>query len=138
MIAWFVAAALILILELFIGTIYLLVVSAALLGAGLAAFLFHNNNISIITAAVLSAVGIWWAKGWIKRRRHSSAEEAALNDLDLGQTVHIIRHLHGNRYEVAYRGTQWQAQAMNPSATLLPQTAVITGKNGNILLINLH
>ena len=35
MLSWFIAAALILIFELFVGTIYLLVVSAALFGAGL-------------------------------------------------------------------------------------------------------
>lgn len=138
MVSWFIAAALILIIELFIGTIYLMVVSAALFGAGFAAYLFDDLSISIIVAAVLSAVGIWWVKGWIKRHRHSPAHEAALNDLDIGQTVHIVRHIHNDIYEVMYRGTQWQAQAANQTSMLSPQTAVITGKNGNLLLIHLH
>ena len=138
MVSWFIAAALILIIELFIGTIYLMVVSAALFGAGFAAYLFDDLSISIIVAAVLSAVGIWWVKGWIKRHRHSPAHEAALNDLDIGQTVHIVRHLHSDIYEVMYRGTQWQAQAANQTSMLSPQTAVITGKSGNLLLIHLH
>ena len=138
MVSWFIAAALILIMELFIGTIYLMVVSAALFGAGFAAYLFDDHSISIIVAAVLSAVGIWWVKGWIKRHRHSPAHEAALNDLDIGQTVHIVRHLHSDIYEVMYRGTQWQAQAANQTSMLSPQTAVITGKSGNLLLIHLH
>ena len=138
MVSWFIAAALILIMELFIGTIYLMVVSAALFGAGLAAYLFNDLSISIIVAAVLSAVGIWWVKGWIKRHRHSPAHEAALNDLDIGQTVHIVRHIHNDIYEVMYRGTQWQAQAANQTSMLSPQTAVITGKSGNLLLIHLH
>ena len=63
MLSWFIAAALILIFELFVGTIYLLVVSAALFGAGLAELLFGQTTISVLTAAVLAAVGIWWAKG---------------------------------------------------------------------------
>ncbi len=138
MVSWFIAAALILIMELFIGTIYLMVVSAALFGAGFAAYLFDDLSISIIVAAVLSAVGIWWVKGWIKRHRHSPAHEAALNDLDIGQTVHIVRHIHNDIYEVMYRGTQWQAQAANQTSMLSPQTAVITGKSGNLLLIHLH
>ncbi len=58
---WFIAAALVLIFELFVSTIYLLVVSAALFGAGLAALLFNNLTVSIITAAVLASVGIAWA-----------------------------------------------------------------------------
>ncbi|QEY26024.1 NfeD family protein [Neisseria zalophi] len=140
MMLWFIAAALILILELFIGTIYLLVVSAALFGAGIAALLFNSLSISILVAAILSAVGIWWTHGWIKRRRHSDNEESARNDLDIGQTVKITRHLHGANYEVHYRGTLWQAQAQNAASSDAPvsQTAVIVGKNGNTLLIQLH
>ncbi|OSI08418.1 nodulation efficiency NfeD family protein [Neisseria animaloris] len=138
MIAWFIAAILVLILELFVGTIYLLVVSAALFGAGIAAWLFDSLSISIVTAAALSAVGIWWAHGWIKKHRRPPVEESARNDLDIGQTVQINRHLHGNLYEVHYRGTVWHAQADNGADHAAGQTAVITGKNGNILLIHLH
>ncbi len=135
---WFIAAALVLIFELFVSTIYLLVVSAALFGAGLAALLFNNLTVSIITAAVLASVGIAWANRWIKRHRRPDNGDASLNDLDIGQTVHINRHLHGNMYEVHYRGSVWQAEAANAPTAPQPQTAVITGKNGNILLINLH
>ena len=49
MLSWFIAAALILIFELFVGTIYLLVVSAALFGAGLAELLFGQTTISVLT-----------------------------------------------------------------------------------------
>ncbi|MDO4906976.1 NfeD family protein [Neisseria sp.] len=135
---WFIAAALVLILELFVSTIYLLVVSAALFGAGLAALLFNNLTVSIITAAVLASVGIAWANRWIKRHRRPGNGDASLNDLDIGQTVRISRRLHGNVYEVHYRGAVWQAEAANTQTASQPQTAVITGKKGNILLINLH
>ncbi len=138
MLSWFIAAALILIFELFVGTIYLLVVSAALFGAGLAELLFASTTISVLTAAVLAAVGIWWAKGWIRRHRRAPEVEAARSDLDVGQTVQIVRHLHTDRYEVFYRGAQWQAQALNQAAVAEPKSAVISGKNGNILLIHLH
>ena len=117
MLSWFIAAALILIFELFVGTIYLLVVSAALFGAGLAELLFGQTTISVLTAAVLAAVGIWWAKGWIRRHRRAPEIEAARSDLDVGQTVQIVRHLHGNQYEVFYRGAQWQAEAVGSSGT---------------------
>ncbi|EGZ51179.1 nodulation efficiency NfeD family protein [Neisseria wadsworthii 9715] len=139
MVYWFIAAALVLILELFIGTIYLMVVSAALFGAGIAVWLFGNLTAGILTAAVLSAVGIWWTHGWIARHRRSAHEETARNDLDIGQSVHIMRHLGGGLYEVHYRGTVWQAQAENVSgSSAAPHSAVITGKNGNLLIIHLH
>lgn len=130
---WFAAAALVLLLELFIGTVYLLVVSAALGGAGLAVFMTGSHTAGIITAAVLSALGIWLVQGRLKNKR--SIPES--NDLDIGQTVEIIRPLHDNLYEVAYRGTHWQARAEN-SEHRPASTAVITGKSGNLLLIQLH
>ena len=74
-----------------------------------------------------------------KDQNRSEAEiEAARSDLDVGQTVQIVRHLHGNQYEVFYRGAQWQAEAVGSSGTNDAQTAVITGKNGNILLIQIN
>ncbi|WP_308025766.1 NfeD family protein [Neisseria mucosa] len=135
MTAWFIAAAAVLIVELFVGTIYLLVVSAALFGAGLVYWLTGDTSIAVVAAAVLSASGIWVVHGKFKK----TAPRQELNDdLDIGQTVHILQRLHGNCYEVSYRGTHWQAQAENADAVQTTSTAVITGKNGNVLLIRLN
>ena len=135
MTAWFIAAAAVLIVELFVGTVYLLVVSAALFGAGLVYWLTGDTSIAVAAAAVLSAAGIWLVHGKFKK----TAPRQELNDdLDIGQTVHILQRLHGDYYEVSYRGTRWQAQAENADAVQTTSTAVITGKNGNVLLIRLN
>lgn len=135
MTAWFIAAAAVLIVELFVGTVYLLVVSAALFGAGLVYWLTGDTSIAVVAAAVLSAAGIWVVHGKFKK----TAPRQKLNDdLDIGQTVHILQRLHGDCYEVSYRGTRWQAQAENADAVQATSTAVITGKNGNVLLIRLN
>ena len=135
MTAWFIAAAAVLIVELFVGTVYLLVVSAALFGAGLVYWLTGDTSIAVAAAAVLSAAGIWLVHGKFKK----TAPRQELNDdLDIGQTVHILQRLHGECYEVSYRGTRWQAQAENADAVQTTSTAVITGKNGNVLLIRLN
>lgn len=113
MTAWFIAAAAVLIVELFVGTVYLLVVSAALFGAGLVYWLTGDTSIAVAAAAVLSAAGIWLVHGKFKK----TAPRQELNDdLDIGQTVHILQRLHGDCYEVSYRGTYWQAQAENADA----------------------
>ena len=135
MTAWFIAAAAVLIVELFVGTVYLLVVSAALFGAGLVYWLTGDTSIAVAAAAVLSAIGIWVVHSKFKK----TAPHQELNDdLDIGQTVHILRRLHGDCYEVSYRGTHWQAQAENADAVQTTSTAVIIGKNGNVLLIRLN
>ena len=135
MTAWFIAAAAVLIVELFVGTVYLLVVSAALFGAGLVYWLTGDTSIAVAAAAVLSAAGIWLVHGKFKK----TAPCQELNDdLDIGQTVHILQRLHGDCYEVSYRGTRWQAQAENADTVQTTSTAVITSKNGNVLLIRLN
>lgn len=135
MIIWFIIAVIVLIIELFAGTIYLLVLSAALFGAGLAAWLFNSIIISFITAAVLATIGIWWAKKWIKHHKKNTSN--TLDDLDIGQTVKILKHLHNHQYEVMYRGTHWQAEAVNTTDTLAT-FATITKKQGNTLIIHLQ
>jgi hypothetical protein len=130
---WFVAAAVVLIVELFIGTVYLLVVSVALAAAGIMYGLSGHFSAAVLTAAIISALGIWLVHG---RLKNQLAPQALNDDLDIGQNVRILRHLHDNIYEVAYRGTHWQAQAERPQDTFqTASSAVITAKNGNLLII---
>ncbi len=135
--AWFAVAAVVLIVELFAGTVYLLVVSAALFGAGLVAGLTGNDDAATLAAAALSALGIWLVHGRLKRRRLPSVEDGVPDDLDVGQIVRVRRHLYGNMYEVFYRGAHWQAQLSGGRDVQAVSDAVITGKNGNVLLIQL-
>lgn len=136
MIIWFIAAVAILIIELFLGTIYLLVISAAFFGAGLAHALFASLPITISVAAILSAIGLWWANNWIRRHRTSAQQEAAINDLDIGQMVKILEHRYENNYLVFYRGIQWQAETPTHNTPLPPKShARIIGRNGNTLII---
>ena len=96
---WFVAAAVVLIVELFIGTVYLLVVSVALAAAGIMYGLSGHFSAAVLTAAIISALGIWLVHG---RLKNQLAPQALNDDLDIGQNVRILRHLHDNIYEVAY------------------------------------
>lgn len=131
---WFVAAAVLLIADMFLGTLYLLILSAALFAAGLTAQLFDNGTLPFAAAAVCAAVGLIWVHRLIRRRKALSAGQPFSdgNDLDSGHTVAVVRRLHNDMYEVRYRGTLWQARAENPRRA---DNAVITGKESNILFI---
>ena len=52
---WFIAAVAVLVVEMFVGTLYLLIISAALAGAGAASLLFDGSAVPILTAAAISA-----------------------------------------------------------------------------------
>ena len=80
---WFVAAAVVLIVELFIGTVYLLVVSVALAAAGIIYGLSAHFSAAVLTAAIISALGIWLVHG---RLKNQLAPQALNDDWILGKT----------------------------------------------------
>ena len=49
--------------------------------------------------------------------------------------VKIEQHLHDNVYQVHYRGTVWQAQLQDTQNINIGQTAYISARQGNVLLI---
>ena len=128
---WFIAAAALFVLEMFSGTFYLLVVSIALLGAGVAAWLGAGSGVSLLVAVLLSAAGIA-AVYRIRRNRRTHAADAE-GDLDIGNTVLLHQPQSGSLWLVQYRGTYWQAEAPFPAQA--GQAARITGKSGNILIL---
>lgn len=132
MTVWFVAAVAVLIIELLTGTVYLLVVSAALAGSGIAYGLTGSTPAAVLTAALLSALGIWFVHAKTAVRK---VETDSYQDLDAGQYVEILRHAGGNRYEVFYRGTHWQAQNTGQEELEPGTRALIVRKEGNLLII---
>ena len=133
---WFIAAVAVFVLEMFSGTVYLLVLSAALAGAGFCALLFNVNAVaSVLVAAFLSAVGTLY----VYRLRGKSPKNKALqqhNDLDIGSVVQIEKPLSGGAWRVFYRGTTWEARAARPHAHFqMGDNARICGKDGITLLI---
>ena len=133
---WLIAAVAVFMLELFSGTVYLLVLSAALAGAGLTAWLFNTSAVaSMLVAAFLSAVGTLY----VYRMRGKSPKNKALqqhNDLDIGSVVQIEQPLSGGAWRVFYRGTTWEARAARPHAHFqMGDNARICGKDGITLLI---
>ena len=133
---WLIAAVAVFMLELFSGTVYLLVLSAALAGTGLTAWLFNTSAVaSMLVAAFLSAVGTLC----VYRLRGKSPKNKALqqhNDLDIGSVVQIEQPLSGGAWRVFYRGTTWEARAARPHAHFqMGDNARICGKDGITLLI---
>lgn len=133
---WFIAAVLLFVAEMFIGTFYLLVISASFISAGLAEWLLGTSTtVNISIASVFSIIGIFLVRRWQKSRT-PRAQEQTDDDLDLGQTVVLAHALPDGLWLVRYRGTEWQAQLDGASAHS-GDKAQITGRHGNVLRIAL-
>lgn len=131
---WLMAAIAVFVAELFLGTVYLLVLSASLTGGALASFLGFGTTTCILITAVLAALGTYYI--YITRRTRSLKVYISNdNDLDLGECVFIEQRLSADLWRVHYRGAIWEAQSVSPHDFQAGQRARICGKNGIVLLI---
>ena len=135
---WLIAAVLLFVAEMFMGTFYLLVVSASFVSAGLAEWLLGTPTaVNVSIASLFSVIGIILVRRWQKSRPPRTREQQD-NDLDIGQTVVLEHALPDGLWLVRYRGTQWQARLEHPADARSGAQAQITGKHGNVLHIRLH
>ena len=132
---WLIAAVILVVLEMFVGTFYLLVIAAALASVGLTEWLFATGmEFNLALLGVLCLGGIFLARRYQKRR---ASDHMQVNlPLDINQAVKIEQHLHDNVYQVHYRGTVWQAQLQDTQQDIgIGQTAYISSRQGNVLFI---
>lgn len=130
---WLIASVLVFVIELFLGVVYLLVLSLAFLGAALSAFLFHFEMIgTLLIASIMSAIGIVL----VYQFRKNASKDSDNNDLDIGNIVQIEQSLSGGVWRVFYRGTTWEAQAEQAYYLFeAGEHARICAKNGITLII---
>ncbi len=131
---WLIAAVILVVLEMFVGTFYLLVIAAALASVGLTEWLFATGmEFNLALLGVLCLGGIFLARRYQKRR---ASDHVQVNlPLDINQAVKIEQHLHDNVYQVHYRGTVWQAQLQDTQDIDIGHTAYISARQGNVLFI---
>lgn len=132
---WAAAAVAVFVAEMFIGSMYLLVLSAALAGAAAAAAFFGIGATgSILIAAVLSVVGTLWVYH-LRREPSQRRSVADSNDLDLGAHVVVETALPDRCWRVRYRGAVWEARTEADHVFAEGESAKIVGRDGIVLLI---
>lgn len=132
---WWLAAGVLVILELTSGTFYLLMLALGLVAAAVAAHLHLNVTVQLVTAAVVGG-GTVAAWHWYRTRqmKQGSDVDAALN-LDVGAQVHVEAWADDGTTRVQHRGAPWTATY---SGTGQPQPGlhVIKGIKGTRLLLD--
>ncbi|BCL74924.1 hypothetical protein JHS3_06600 [Jeongeupia sp. HS-3] len=130
---WLIAAALLVGLEMFSGTFYLLAIAVGLLGGALAASLGLSVTVQIAIAAVVSLIAVAGLRRW---KRQHQPQQSNTNALDLGHTVTVVQWIDANRARVRYRGSDWDAELVQP-AEPDRQSYYIVGQRGNTLLLDI-
>ncbi len=120
-ISWMVAAGVVLILELFTGTFYLLMISIGLVAGGLAALLGSGPEMPYIVAAIVgvaATLALHRSKyGW---KKNADASQDPNVNMDIGQSIAVKEWKdNGNGKFTAramYRGALWDVELDAPVA----------------------
>lgn len=130
---WWMAASVLVVLELLTGTFYLLMLALGLVAGALAAHLGLGSTAQLLTAAVVGALAVWTGhvyKG--KKLAGVSARAQRSVNLDIGETVHVDSWAPDGTATVKYRGAQWAA-VLAPGARPEPGTFRVNELVGNRL-----
>ncbi|HTD05498.1 NfeD family protein [Undibacterium sp.] len=120
-ISWMVTAGVVVILELFTGTFYLLMISIGLVAGGLVALLGTSEEVQYIAAAIVgvaATLALHRSKyGW---KKNVEASQDPNVNMDIGQSISVKEWQdNGNGKFTAramYRGALWDVELSAPAA----------------------
>jgi membrane protein implicated in regulation of membrane protease activity len=107
---WLVAAGVLIALELFTGTFYLLMIAIGMAAAALAALMGFDQPTQVTVAAVIgvAATVLLRRSRWGRRTRGDATRDPNVN-IDIGQDIVVDAWEHG-RSRVMYRGAMWDVE----------------------------
>jgi membrane protein implicated in regulation of membrane protease activity len=131
---WLVAAGVLIALELFTGTFYLLMIAIGMLAAALAALAGLDQPTQITVAAVVgvAATVLLRRSRWGRRTRSDATRDPNVN-IDIGQDIVVDAWEHG-RSRVMYRGAMWDVE-LCPNAQAAAGRFKIVEVQGSRLIV---
>ena len=132
---WWVAAGILVAVELATGSFYLLMLALGAAGAALAAHAGLSGSMQIVVAGLVGggATAAWHFKR-ARSPRSAPAESNRDVNLDIGQTVVVRAWGEDGSAQVTYRGASWAA-AFQGEGTPSPGPHAIVAVRGNQLVL---
>ncbi|KAB8044550.1 NfeD family protein [Janthinobacterium aquaticum] len=133
-VGWFLAAGALLILELFTGTFYLLMIAIGISAGGLVALTGANGEWQALTAAIVgvAATLLLRRSRYGKAARRDAAQDPNIN-LDIGQSVAVAHWVDGVA-RVMYRGALWDVE-LGPGGDAQAGHYIIRAVRGSRLIV---
>lgn len=136
---WFVLAGVLVILEMFTGTFYLLMIAFGAVAGGMVAFAGLGGAAQLTAAAIVGVIATFGLRRskWGKTTRRNVVNDPNLN-LDIGQTL-VVNAWHGKEGErrtarAMYRGALWDVE-LEKGSVARPGTFVIHEVRGSRLIV---
>ena len=131
---WFIAAGVLLGIELATGTLYVLMLCVAAAVAALVAMTNVGLPVQLAVAAIVAVAGTMGVAGW--RRRQPVTRNLASHP-DVGMSVRVESRNPDGTLRVAYRGTQWDAR-LRGAHDHADQPLYIVQVDGTLLVLSNH
>ena len=128
---WWIAAAVLVGVELATGTFYLLALGIAVAAGGVAAWLGMDQATQFFVAGFAGVALVFAARQWRKRHAPSAPQVA----LDVGALVHVEQWHGDGTLRVAHRGTTWDAQLAHPD-TPRADALYVVATRGSVLVLS--
>lgn len=137
---WMMLAGSLVILEMFSGTFYLLMISIGMACGGLVALAGEQRPMQFLMAAVVGIICtvVLRQSRWGRRPRGDAARDPNVN-LDIGQTIEVsewdVDHGAPRRARVMYRGALWDVE-LEKGVSAVAGTFVIREVRGSRLIVS--
>ena len=130
---WWIAAALLVGVELISGTFYLLALGIAVAVGGVGAWLGMVTATQFFVAGAAGVVLVFLAHRW--RKGHTALARQV--SLDVGALVHVDQWHGDGTARVVHRGTTWDAELENPD-TPRADSFYVVATRGSVLVLSDH
>ncbi|MGF6778685.1 NfeD family protein [Paraburkholderia sp. GAS334] len=131
---WWVGAGVLVVLELFSGTFYMLMVALGFVAAGLARWAGANIDLQLaLAAAVALAAVILLRRSRFGRRVRKDALRNPDVNLDIGATL-SVSDWHDRRARISYRGADWDVE-LAPGEPEDARLYEVTALRGSCLIV---
>jgi membrane protein implicated in regulation of membrane protease activity len=139
---WMVLAGVMVVVEMFTGTFYLLMVGVGMAAGGLAALVGANGPVQLVIAAAVGILATYALRrsGFGRHARTDAARDPNVN-LDIGQTVTVEEwqrtRAGPHTARSMYRGAMWDIElpGLEEGASVQPGRFVIREVRGNRLIV---
>jgi membrane protein implicated in regulation of membrane protease activity len=133
---WLVAAGVLVVLELFSGTFYLLMIAIGLGFGALAALAGASVPLQTIAAAVVgvAATGLLHRSRFGRPARVDAARDPNVN-IDIGQSVRVDEW-HGGRARVMYRGAMWDVELGRGGIPEAGDFKIVEVRGSRLIVVN--
>jgi len=133
---WLAMAGIVVILEMFSGTFYLLMIAFGLAAGALAALVGLAPSVQLIVAAVVGIVATYALRRsrWGRRRAIDAVRDPNIN-LDIGQSVQVEHWDANGSTRAMYRGAPWDIE-LAAGEEARPGSFIIREVRGSRLIVS--